>query len=299
MLVGCRMENVLRLVTSEDFLHTRHIGDIGNDSLGINISPTVLQLQTDIMQRSFSLVHKNQLIRIERSHLTHNLTTDRPGSTCNHHSLAFQMRSNFVNINFDRITLQQILYLNFFQLGTIQKLIVPLAQWRSRHQLYVMCQQAVCHIRMFERFHFCRRNDNGMHIPVIQILNQRVIIRENLNPHHHLVDQFRFIGYETAQAVMITKTDAQCLCNIYSGLFGSINKHIGTARTIEIQRFEEDLHNNAGTCHHGKTDDIGHEQHRYGSHIYVCKAFHHYTRYQQQCIRHSQCHEDAHDIYKR
>ena len=76
---------------------------------------------------------------------------------------------------------------------------------------------------MFERFHFCRRNDNGMHIPVIQILNQRVIIRENLNPHHRLVDQFRFIGYETAQAVMITKTDAQCLCNIYSGLFGSIN----------------------------------------------------------------------------
>ena len=96
---------------------------------------------------------------------------------------------------------------------------------------------------------------------------------ENLNPHHHLVDQFRFIGYETAQAVMITKTDAQCLCNIYSGLFGSINKHIGTARTIKNSTLRRRSSQQCGTCHHGKTDDIGHEQHRYGSHIYVCEVF--------------------------
>ena len=57
MLVGGRMENILGLELPEDILHARGIGDVGYDGLGIDVAPTVLKFQTDVMQRSLGLVH--------------------------------------------------------------------------------------------------------------------------------------------------------------------------------------------------------------------------------------------------
>ena len=51
--------NVLRLVFLEDIFHTRSIGNIRNNSLCINVTPTILQFQTNIMQRSLRLIYQN------------------------------------------------------------------------------------------------------------------------------------------------------------------------------------------------------------------------------------------------
>ena len=57
MLVGGRMENILGLELPEDILHARGIGDVGYDGLGIDVAPTVLKFQTDVVQRGLGLVH--------------------------------------------------------------------------------------------------------------------------------------------------------------------------------------------------------------------------------------------------
>ena len=43
-----------------------------------------------------------------------------------------------------------------------------------------------------------------------------------------------------------------------------------------------------GACHHGKADDIGHEQHADRSQVKLQIAFRQDARYHQQCIRHRQ-----------
>ena len=57
MLVGGRMENILGLELPEDILHARGIGDVGYDGLSIDVAPTVLKFQTDVVQRGLGLVH--------------------------------------------------------------------------------------------------------------------------------------------------------------------------------------------------------------------------------------------------
>ena len=138
-----------------------------------------------------------------------------------------------------------------------------------------------------------------MHVTVVQIINQGVVVGIYLYPHHHLINKFRLIGNETAQTVMVTQINAQRFCNIHSGLFGSVNKHIGAVRTVKVQRFEEYLYNNTGTRHHGKTDDIRHEQYRSRRYINVHATFCQHTRYQQQCVGNRQRYEYARYIYKR
>ena len=119
MLVGSRMEYVLRFELLEYLLKTGGIGDIRNDSLGIDITPAVLKFQADIVQRGFSLVNKDQLIRIERGNLTHDLTADGTGGTSYQHTLALKVGSHFVYVDLDRGTLKKVLDLDLFQLAAV------------------------------------------------------------------------------------------------------------------------------------------------------------------------------------
>ena len=165
-----------------------------------------------------------------------------------------------MNIYFNRIALQKIFNLNFFQLSTVQSLSAPLAQRRCSHKLDVVCQKTIGHIRLLQFFHFSRRNNNCMHIAVIQYINQRLVIREYLYAHHHLINQFRLIRYETTQTIVITQVDAQRFRNVHSRFLSTIYKDIGTMTSIKIQKFIEHLHNYTWARHNGKANDIRHKQ---------------------------------------
>ena len=110
-----------------------------------------------------------------------------------------------------------------------------------------------------------------MHITIVQYINQRFIIREYFHSHHHLIYQLRLIGNETTQTIVITQIYTQCFSNIDSCLLSTINKDIGTMTSIEIQKFIKHLHNNARARHHGKTNNICHEEyaHRCQANIHV------------------------------
>ena len=58
-------------------------------------------------------------------------------------------------------------------------LAVPLAQRRRGHQFDVVHQQAVSHVGLLQFLHLGRRNDDGLHIAVVQHINQRIIVGEH------------------------------------------------------------------------------------------------------------------------
>ena len=193
-----------------------------------------------------------------------------------------------MDIYLDGIALKQVLNLNFLQLRTAQRLTVPLTQGGCGHQFDVVHQQAVSHVGLLQFLHLGGRNDDGLHIPVVQHINQRIVVREHLDTHHHLIDKFRFVRNESAQTVVVAQIDTQCLGNVDPGFLGTVNEHIGTMGAVEVQRLEESLDNHTGACHHGKADDIGHEQHADRSQVELQIAFRQDARYHQQCIRHRQ-----------
>ena len=71
-----------------------------------------------------------------------------------------------------------------------------------------------------------------MHITVIHVFNQCFIIRENFRPHHHLTNQFGFIGNETTKTIMITQIDTQGFGDVYSGFFSTIPSKLSTSKNI-------------------------------------------------------------------
>ena len=105
MFVSSCMEYILRSEFTEYRFNTGLIRNIGYNGFRIDISPAILQFQTDVVKRCFCLVYQNQLIRIEWSNLTHDFTTDRAGSAGNHHPFSFQMRGDLMNIHLNRLTL--------------------------------------------------------------------------------------------------------------------------------------------------------------------------------------------------
>ena len=68
--------------------------------------------------------------------------------------------------------------------------------------------------------------------------------------------------------------------------------------TVEVQRLENSFDNYTRTCHHGKIDDIGHEQHTDWSQAEFPIACRQDTHYHQQRIRNRQCHKNAQNIHK-
>ena len=92
------------------------------------------------------------------------------------------MRGNLMDIYLDRIALKQVLNLNFLQLCAAQRLTVPLAQRRRGHQFDVVHQQAVSHVGLLQFLHLGRRNDDGLHIAVVQHINQRITLGNTLTP---------------------------------------------------------------------------------------------------------------------
>ena len=172
-----------------------------------------------------------------------------------------------MDIYLDRIALKQVLNLNFLQLRAAQCLAVPLAQGRRGHQFDVMHQQAISQVGLLQFLHLGRRNDDCLLISVVQHINQRIIVGEHLAPHHHLIDKLRFVRNESAQTVVVAQIDTQCLGNVDPGFLGTVYEHIGTMGAVKVQRLKESLDNHSGACHHGKADDIGHEQHAHRSQV--------------------------------
>ena len=176
MLVRSGMEHILRSVFLKYLFHTGLVGNISHDGMSFQIPPVVHQLQSHVMKQSLGLVHQNQHIRIERSHLPHYLATYRAGSTGYHHPLSFQVRRYRLHVNLYRFTLQQVFYLYLLYLTHRQVLAVPFAERRCSQQLYAVLHHAVGKVGLLQLIHLQRRHNHSLHSHAVQQIYQVIIV---------------------------------------------------------------------------------------------------------------------------
>ena len=71
---------------------------------------------------------------------------------------------------------------------------------------------------------------------------------------------------------MVAKVRTKRLGDIHTGFLGTVDKHIRTMGTVDIQGIENGFHKDTRTRHDRKADDIGHEKDTEGSRSLVKKA---------------------------
>ena len=115
MLVGSRMEDILRTEAVEDALQPVNHTNITHDRLEMYLREFVFQLEADVMHRGLGTVEEDQLLQSEGTELTAEFATDRTGGTRYHHHLAFEGFAYLVEVDLDLITAQQVFDLDFRQ----------------------------------------------------------------------------------------------------------------------------------------------------------------------------------------
>ena len=103
------MEHHLGVPVAEHIIHTVRTADIADHRDKVQFLVFLFQFQTEIMHRGLSGVEANQLLNREMSQLATDLATDTAGSSRDKHGLPFQQIADFVQINMDLLTTQQIL----------------------------------------------------------------------------------------------------------------------------------------------------------------------------------------------
>ena len=76
MLVGSRMEDILRTEAVEDTLYTMNHTDITHDRLEMYLGEFVFQLEADVVHRGFGAVEEDQFLQSEGTELTAEFATD-------------------------------------------------------------------------------------------------------------------------------------------------------------------------------------------------------------------------------
>ena len=148
VLVGGRMEDIFRLVLSEDALHVVLVGDAGDDGLVRNVGVVPCHHQTDVVHRGLCLVDEHHLCRMVLGHLTDHLGTDRSGRSGDHYPRARQQGSDRVHVDFDLVPRKQVLDGDFVEAPVAERgsLAVPFLLLRHHHDLDVRGEELVDHL---------------------------------------------------------------------------------------------------------------------------------------------------------
>ena len=109
MLISGRMENIPRTVFGKSTLYSLAIGDIANEKMNTDSRKGRLKFKLNIMHGRFGLIEKHDFSGLHCRNLTHDLTSDRPRSSGNHHDLIFYKTAYCGIIGVDCLAAKQIL----------------------------------------------------------------------------------------------------------------------------------------------------------------------------------------------
>ena len=142
------MEDIFRLVLSEDALHVVLVGDAGDDGLVRYVGVVPCHHQTDVVHRGLCLVDEHHLCRMVLGHLTDHLGTDRSGRSGDHYPPARQQGSDRVHVDFDLVPRKQVLDGDFVEAPVAERgsLAVPFLLLRHHHDLDVRGEELVDHL---------------------------------------------------------------------------------------------------------------------------------------------------------
>src|ERR1019366_4661626 len=108
MLVGGGMKNNFGFISPENIHHSFLISNIANNSFNMFSSLRFMNFDVNVIQIRFCLINKYYEFRIEIKNLTNQFASYRTGSTGNQYRLSRDILFNNIQIQFDRIPLQEV-----------------------------------------------------------------------------------------------------------------------------------------------------------------------------------------------
>ena len=116
MLVGSRVEHVVRTIHLEQSLHARVITDCRHHGLCFHIMEIARHHQADIVLWGLCLVYENHQLGIKLCQLAHNLRADTASRTRHHHTFATYQFLHGIQVHLNLFTREQVLNLHLAQL---------------------------------------------------------------------------------------------------------------------------------------------------------------------------------------
>ena len=116
MLVGSRMEDIVRPEGAEDVLHTCTAADTGHYHLAGHIREILGHHEADIMLGRLRLVYEHHLLRLEAGNLSDDFHTDGAGGTGNQNALAGELFLYRLHVHTDLLTRQKIFHTHLLDL---------------------------------------------------------------------------------------------------------------------------------------------------------------------------------------
>ena len=99
MLVGSRMEDIIRAEGLENMLHAGAAADRGHHYLAGDMGEFPGHHQTHIVLGSFGLVYEHHALRTGGRHLLHDFQADGTGGTRDEHALSGQLLGDGLHVH--------------------------------------------------------------------------------------------------------------------------------------------------------------------------------------------------------
>ena len=130
LMRSCMIDNI-RMILCHNAVHTVRISNRCNQYDKIKIWILMFQLLLNLICIIFIDIYNDQLLRLVPCNLPAKLTSNRAATTCYENYLIFYIIQNRIKINFNRISSQQILYIDITKFADIYFTIYQLIDSRK------------------------------------------------------------------------------------------------------------------------------------------------------------------------
>ncbi len=265
VLVGSGVEHVFGHVAFEDFLHAPFVGDIGHNGGSLQVAPLGVKFQADVVERGLGLVYQDELVGVEDGHLPHDFRADGAGRTRNEHTLAFQVRTNFLEVDLDGIPAQEVLNLDLADLASFLYALPVVGDVRCQENGYVLLEEAVGDVGVFQIVGLDGRDDDGLHVVFPDVLQEVLVVHVDVHAHHHLSLHHGVVGDKPFEVEFIGTGHTDGLGNVDAATLGAVHEGVAGFHAVLVEGVVERLDGHAHEGHEHEHHHIGD-----GEHAKVC-----------------------------
>lgn len=195
VLVGCGVEHVVGAARGKEFVHALLHADVGDDGLRIDAGPLPRHHQADVVQGRLGLVDEGEPGWGELCHLPDYFAADTAGRAGDEDGFASELRLDGIEVDLYLLTGQQVLDVNFFELGVAQiTLAVPLLQAGIHADFHACLEQPADHLGVVaDGIIFQRRDEQGLCLETLHLPHEVLVVGIDLDSHQVAARHIRMV----------------------------------------------------------------------------------------------------------
>ena len=226
VLVGCRVEDVFRLMLTEDALHMLAVGNAGHYSLVLDVRILPLHHQAYVVHRGLRLIDEYHLRRMVLGNLAHHFGAYRAGSAGDEYPFPGEKGADGIHIHLYLLPRQQVLDGHLMQAVVAEGALasVPLLGLRHHHDLDAGGEELIHHLLVVPEDVVLQRGDQKhLHSFLLEALGQPGDVQ--IDRLAHQVGSFHLhpVGYEGIEVIRLLLVDVDALGKADAAGLGAVD----------------------------------------------------------------------------